>query len=223
MPEHKDLLNILSGNGNPAFFRTIAVNFVQNFVDGHFANNPDIKPDWTSADTQKAVDLYLTPVADEMDRRVTASFASGIPSADAKRLTATLATDAARATMNCALVKPLAERTPSVWEECERSNGGEFSAEDRTALGNVQSSYAASLAQPAVNGALGGTICHVLARFAQHLSKDGTSYTFGTSFALNGSEEPKRCDVHKPRWAALAGFDALVLLEPQIVFEKRED
>jgi hypothetical protein len=220
---HRALLTTLNGQDNASLFRSIAVDFVQDFVKRHFESREGEAVTWTKADTQKAVDLYFNPVSAELDRRITQVFADGAPLASVERLQ-TLSSDAAtRATMLCAFRIPSPQRTAKVWSDCEKKEGAQVSPADRALSEPVQAALEAAIIQPAVNGAVGGTICHALARFAQHLSKDGSTYTFGTSFALSGGEEPKRCDVHKPRWAAMAGFDALLRVEPQIVFEKKED
>lgn len=220
---HRALLRVLNGGESAPVFRSIAVSFVQDFVKRHFDGREGEPVTWTEADTQKTVDLYFEPVSAELDRRITQAFADDAPLAAVERLQ-TLTNDAAtRATMLCAFRTPPEQRTAKVWSDCEKKEGAQVSSADRALSAPVQAAYEAAITQPAVNGAVGGTICHALARFAQHLSKDGSTYTFGTSFALTGVEDPKRCDVHKPRWAALVGFDALLRLEPQIVFEKRED
>lgn len=220
---HRALLITLNGQDNASLFRPIAVNFVQDFVKRHFESREGEAVTWTEADTKRAVDLFFNPVSAELDRRITQVFADGAPLASVERLQ-TLASDAAtRATMLCAFQVPRQQRTAKVWTDCEKKEGAQVSLADRALSEPVQAALEAAIIQPAVNGAVGGTICHALAKFAQHLSKDGSTYTFGTSFALSGGEDPKRCDVLKPRWAALAGFDALLRLEPQIVFEKRED
>lgn len=222
-PAHRSLLKLLNGNDSDPLFRSIAVDFVQDFVKRHYDGRKDEPVTWTEADTQKTVDRYFTPVSAELDRRMTQTFADQAPLAAVERLQVLSSNPATRATMICAFRTPIKQRTAKVWSDCEKKEGAAFAVADRALTEPVQAAYEAAITQPAVNGALGGTICHALAKFAQHLSQDGTTYTFGTSFGLTGGEEPKRCDVHKPRWAALVGYDALLRLEPQIVFEKRED
>lgn len=220
---HRALLTTLNGQDNASLFRSIAVDFVQGFVDRHFEGRKGEPVTWSQTDTRKAVDLFFNPVSAELDRRIVQVFADGAPLAAVERLQTLSSDPATRATMLCAFGTPRPQRTAKVWSDCEKKEGAQVSAADRALSDPVQAAIEAAIIQPAVNGAVGGAICHALAKFAQHLSKDGSTYTFGTSFALTGGEDPKRCDVHKPRWAALVGFDALMRLEPQIVFEKEEE
>lgn len=222
-PAHAQLMASISSNGNKPYFRSVVVLFLKNVVERNDADVTNPADIWTPADIEASADLFLPPVIDALDQRVLLYFASQIPTADAERLNLALGTEASLKAMNCGFTTPAADRTPAVWAACERSNAVTFSAADRQALGKAHAVYADSLGQPVINGALGGTICHALARYAQHLSKDGTQYKLGTSFAMNGVEQPKSCEVHKARWAALAGFDALLRLEPQIAFEKKDD
>ena len=222
-PTFVQLADILSGSTNSGLLRGIAVNFVKDFVDGHFAERPDAKVTWGQPDTERAVALYYAPVAREIDRRVIGRFAASFPAADAAMLVTALATPEARRAMDCALRVPAAQRNQAAWLRCEKAQAVTFTAAEREALNRAQIAYSAAVAIPAVNGAVGGTVCQALARFGQHMSVDGTTYTFGASFALTGSEEPRRCDVLKARWSALIGYDQLAALEDKIVFEKKDD
>lgn len=113
------------------------------------------------------------------------------------------------------LATPYGDRT--------RPSGRAFTPAEQALANSAQAALTDALVQPLVNGALGGTTCHIIERFADHLSQGDTKYTFNVTFALTGSETPKGCDVNKLRWSALAGLDAQLKMEPQMVFAKKDN
>ncbi|MEZ5707788.1 MAG: hypothetical protein R3E02_00195 [Blastomonas sp.] len=220
---YEELLAKINQKSTHDFVRDVALSYVDGFVEDHNANRPDEEPQWTSTDTRKSIDLFHEPVDGPIRKRIYASFAETMPVDDAKALLSLFADPKTAPTLDCALALKPDERDAAAWKSCAKSPARALDAEEQALTERAVDALTRAITLPAVNGAVGGMVCHTLDRFADRISKEGFTYSFGVTLRIGKAEPARACDVLKPRWSALAGLDAQLALEPEMIFKKDDD
>jgi len=179
-------------------------------------DTPDLKG-WTETDTADAITTFGAPIRAPYKIRVADRLRTAISPEQARAATGLAADPVARKTIKCAARRT--SRAASEWAACAAQGGRAFSAGEQALATSALDAVNAAVVQPDLNSTVVGIVCHTLDRFSDRVSTDEMTRKYSMTISLVRAEKPIACDRAKSRYAALAGHDAYLKLEPSLTFE----